>query len=92
MGNLKSKVESLVTERLKGSTIFLEFIPQSEKFSGHVVWSGFYGKTHHERQKELSAILRGELTPEEQRLLSIILTLTPAEEASYTADYASEAA
>jgi acid stress-induced BolA-like protein IbaG/YrbA len=83
MGTLKSKVESLVKDNLKGATIFLELIPQSEKLSGEVVWDGFYGKSQHERQKELRSVLRRELTEEEQRSLSIILTLTPAEDETY---------
>jgi hypothetical protein len=83
MGNLERKLEEIIQSGLKGATLELEWIPQSEKLSGLVVWDGFYGKTQRERQKELMMIVRNELTEEEQRSLSIILTLTPAEDKTY---------
>lgn len=83
MGNLIEKVELLVTSSLAEGTeraaADLELVPQAEKLSGYVVWSGFYGKPQRDRQHKLWEVLRGRLTLEEQAYLRAILTLTPAE-------------
>ena len=83
MATLKDKVESLVATSLPGATTELEEIPQLEKLSGFVVWDGFSGKLQRDRQKELWAFLRSGLAPEEERSLSAILTITPAEAKSF---------
>jgi hypothetical protein len=84
MENLKRKVESLVAAEMGGASVELEVVPLSEKLSGFVVWKGFYGKPHRDRQRELWTILRQHLTREEQLMLSAVLTLTPAEEKTYS--------
>jgi hypothetical protein len=79
MESLKEKVATLVKERFDEADTELEIIPKSKKLSGYVIWQGFVGESHRERQQQLWRVLREALKPEEQAQVSALLTLSPAE-------------
>ena len=54
-------------------------IPLSEKLGGFLVWEGFAGRGHQERQKLLWDCLRAALSVEDQMHISAIFTVTEAE-------------
>ncbi len=79
MEQLKARVAAVINDHLPGAEVDLEFIPESEKLSGHVISGEFLGLSQRERQRILWDVLRARLTLPEQGALSAILTFTPAE-------------
>lgn len=61
-----------------GSIPLLEPTP-SGKIGGILLWDGFEGQPQHERQRVLWKKLREDISTEQQRGVSAILTLTPLE-------------
>ena len=75
---LKHRVEQLVSDIFPGSEIQWEDDSDIVRPGGTVVWDGFAGRSHVERQMELGAYLREKMGPE-KRHLGMLFTLTPKE-------------
>jgi hypothetical protein len=60
--------------------------PGGDRIGGVLVWGGFEGLDQIDRQRELWAVLRRDLTPEEQAQISLLMTVTPREFELITAD------
>jgi hypothetical protein len=60
--------------------------PGSDRIGGVLVWSGFECVPHSARQAALWRELQAHLSPEELSLVSLILTVTPAEFEASTSD------
>jgi len=57
----------------------LEKATPTSKIAGALIWDGFTGKDQIDRQRAVRDLVRRELSEEDQRRLSAILTLTTAE-------------
>lgn len=77
--NLLSKVESLFTKNFAGSQVLLGQVSGDDDVSGYLLWDGFFDLTMLDRQRNISDLLRQELSPEEQRNVSVVFALTPDE-------------
>lgn len=81
MEQLIQKLTSIFRRQFPGSETELE--PRGEnRVSGFLVWNGFEGHEHIERQREVWKIIRAELSREEQHQIAAVLTLTPEEMAA----------
>ena len=58
----------------------------SRRIGGLLLWDDFEGLDQIDRQRKLWGLLRAQLTPEEQREVSLIITLTPREFEAIMAD------
>ena len=85
MEALKAKAERMIVRAFLSAQVELEYIPQSDKLSGHVIASKFSGKSQNECGTLLWELLRHNPTQEQQQHLSIILTLSPAENGALVA-------
>ncbi len=72
------RLTALLHHHFAGSELEFE-IAGPRRVGGLVVWEGFAGQDHLERQRAMWKMLRAELTPEEQLQVSALLTLTPEE-------------
>jgi stress-induced morphogen len=52
----------------------------NDKVGGFLIWPGFEGYDQVERQRTVWEILRERLSPDEQRRVTAILTITPLEQ------------
>jgi acid stress-induced BolA-like protein IbaG/YrbA len=76
--SLSEQVRGILESRLPGAQVSVGLLHGARKISGHVVWDGFEGEEHLDRQRMLQDLLRVELGPDAQRV-SVIFTYTPAE-------------
>jgi hypothetical protein len=79
MGDFKEKVQELLIGNFDGSRAELELTPSADKIGGFLVWKGFEGEPHIDRQKQVWSVLRKHLQREDQRKITAILTVSPAE-------------
>ena len=75
------KLKSLFTQHFSASDLEVE-PAGNNRVGGFLIWEGFSGLEQIERQRKVWKFLRQELRPEEQFMISAILTLTPEEMAS----------
>ena len=79
MGNLKEKVATVLKESFEGAEPELEINESADKLGGFLIWEDFEGEPQIDRQKQVWTVLRSRLDREEQRKISAILTVSPAE-------------
>lgn len=51
----------------------------ADRVSGFLIWDGFVGVEHIERQRTVWRLIRSELTPDEQHRIAAVLTMTSDE-------------
>ena len=78
MASLEEKLSQALTRRLRDGQVDLERLPNG-RVVGHVVSSEFDGLSYDDRRKRLWQIIDEELTAEEARQVSTLLTYTPEE-------------
>jgi acid stress-induced BolA-like protein IbaG/YrbA len=83
---LREDVAEILQERFPESEPHLEYSPHSGKVTGTILWSGFAGLRHIDRQRLVWETLERRLSVSEQRKVSAILTLTPDEWTSLRED------
>ena len=76
------KVNAVLEETFPGIEVALVAKKGIVRIGGFVIWSGFAGKPHLERQAQLWGALRASLSQDEELKLGTILTLTPQEVAA----------
>jgi acid stress-induced BolA-like protein IbaG/YrbA len=79
MERLMQDLEQWLHEQFPKSDVVLDISVLGGNFGGYLVWGGFRGKEPIDRQRQLSRALRDHFSQDEQRLISLIVTLTPAE-------------
>ena len=79
---LIEKLEKVFTATFEGAKFEAHEIPLSEKLGGFLIWEGFVGNSHRERQALLWKCLRTSLDVEDQQRISAIFTVTKMELAS----------
>jgi len=77
--DLGNRLKSALGERLKGAKGRIDEIPDSDRLSGAVVWDGFFGMDHVDRQRELWGFIRDCFNREDQLRISAILTYASEE-------------
>ena len=81
MEGLKQRIEELVGTGFPGSELRWQEDNLIKRPSGTLVWEGFDGLSHIDRQQRLGAYLREHLG-EDKTLIGMIFTLTPRERAA----------
>jgi acid stress-induced BolA-like protein IbaG/YrbA len=81
MGALRRKLRTLLEERFPGCAVELESA-NANRIGGSIVWPGFDGMAQIDRQNLLWSALREGLSEEDSRVLTLIITLSPAEVAA----------
>ena len=76
----EQRVRDIVQQAFDGAELsHVERVPGSNNLGGVVVWSGFSGQAHVDRQRALWDALRGQLSKVERLHVGLLLTLTPRE-------------
>lgn len=78
MEDLLQKLSDLLRSRFPQCEIELEYRGDG-RVSGFLIWEGFAGSEHIERQRMVWNLIRKELPQEEQVKIVAVLTLTPEE-------------
>jgi len=81
MEEMIEKLKRVLSAHFADSVLELDPIIPDEKISGSLLWQGFEEAEQLDRQRQVSRVLRDELTPDERRRVSIIFTFTPEEAA-----------
>jgi len=80
-----SKLRQVLVKRFPGAEVpSLRREMRPGRIGGILVWPKFRGKGQLERQEELLAKLRADLTPEDLLEIGLILTVTPDEYRAFT--------
>jgi hypothetical protein len=69
----------LLTLHFPGSIPELNQLCPLQRVGGFLIWPGFDGIDQLDRQRQVGAVIRSSLAPQEQLMVSTILTLTPEE-------------
>jgi acid stress-induced BolA-like protein IbaG/YrbA len=78
MDDLLQKLSALLRAHFPQSEIEME--PRTDgRVSGFLIWEGFVGSEHIERQRMVWDLIRKELPRDEQARVIAVLTLTPEE-------------
>jgi len=80
---LKKELEEWLLQQFPGAEVSLEPVRRDIKISGILAWKGFDGQEPIDRQLILRRKLREHFRQEDQRRISIIITLSPAEYAAH---------
>ena len=78
MEDILQKLSALLQLHLPQSEIEMEYV-RDNKVSGFLIWEGFAGSEHIERQRMVWNLIRKELSQDEQARIIAVLTLTPEE-------------
>lgn len=76
---LSQELDECLTGHFEGADVRIEQIQESGRLTGAVVWDGFLGKDHVERQRELWEFIRANFERESQLMISAILTYAKPE-------------
>lgn len=79
IGSLSKRVGRILAEQFPGAKVTIERAKPAEKIGGIIVWKGFDGLDQVDRQSRLWSALRSQLSSDEQRKITAILTMAPAE-------------
>ena len=77
--DLSQKVRQILSREFPGADVRLQRDSPVSRLDGELVWDGFEGVEHVDRQHRLREVLARSLSPEERNGLSIILTFTSTE-------------
>ena len=83
MDEAMSKLRDAFLERFKGSEVLFRSY-SGDAFGGWLIWSGFVGLDHLDRQRLLRNVVRETLDEEGQDRASMIVGLTPEESPALT--------
>lgn len=75
MEDIIQKLTAIVSQFFPGSEVELDRV-DPERVSGLLIWDGFQGQSHIERQRRVWQVLRKELTPSEQSHVAALMSLT----------------
>ena len=79
MEELIRKLRQALIAEFPGAKIKLAQARAAKKVTGEVVWDGFSGIEHIDRQRRLRKVIDSALDANERLAVSLILTLTPEE-------------
>ena len=79
MEDLIQKLDLVLRSHFRGATPELEPLPPLPKVTGLLSWDGFDGQDQVDRQHDVWNVIRQAIPAEEQRRISVILTVTPEE-------------
>ena len=79
MEELIKKLDAVLRSHFQGATPELEPLPPLPKVTGLLSWDGFEGKDQVDRQHDVWNVIRRTIPADEQRRISVILTVTPEE-------------
>ncbi len=79
MEELVKKLDELFRQHFHGAVAELEQSKQFQKVGGLLSWDGFEGHEQIDRQHQVWDSIRAHLPQEEQRKVTVILTVTPDE-------------
>ena len=79
MEHLKHELERWLCEQFPHADVLLQFSPLAQNVGGYLVWEGFVNKEPSDRQHLLSMAIRARFSRDDQRFISLIVTLTPNE-------------
>ena len=77
--DLIQKLDAVLRSHFPGAKPELEPLPPLPKVTGLVSWDGFEGQDQVDRQHNVWNVIREAIPAEEQRWISVILTVTPGE-------------
>ena len=78
-GSFRTRLLRLLKDNFPGAEFNIQRSGPLERFAGVMVWGGFEGFEQIERQERLWKVLRSHLSPDDERKVAAILTMTPAE-------------
>lgn len=78
---LKERLEDVLTSHFAGAELHWMRTP-GNRLAGTMVWDGFLGQAQIDRQTQLRRVINESLPVDEQQTVSLILTLTPEENAA----------
>ena len=81
METLKRKLRQALSGEFSGAKIILNQTKPTDRITGEVVWKGFAGMEHIDRQRRLRKAIDSAINGAQRSSISLILTLTPQENA-----------
>lgn len=78
MEDVLQKLSDLLRSKFPNCELELEFV-RDGKISGFMTWQGFEEMDHLDRQRNVWAVIRQNLSREDQGRIIAVLTLTPEE-------------
>ena len=72
------ELRDLLEDRFAGAEVLIERLPGTNRLTGHIVWSGFEGMDHFERQEKIWELMRNNLGAQSAGI-SVILSYAPSE-------------
>lgn len=87
MPTLDERVEQLLRRQFRGATAEIEPARQGSLLSGRLIWKGFDGIDHRERQRRLRKVLDEELRQGEKERIGLVLTLSQLEFSSMKEEF-----
>jgi hypothetical protein len=81
METLKRKLRQALIAEFPSAKVVLTQSKPSDRITGEIVWKGFAGVEHIDRQCRLRKVVDSALNGKSKGLVSLILTLTPQEDA-----------
>lgn len=72
-------LKSVLAREFPESDLRLDVVGDPGRVYGMLVWPGFLGQDHADRQRRVWDLLRSNLTPDERSHVSAILTMAPEE-------------
>jgi hypothetical protein len=81
MEALKRKLRQALASEFSGAKVVLTQSKPTDRITGEIVWKGFSGIEHIDRQRRLRKVIDSTLDTDEKASVSLILTLTPQEDA-----------
>ncbi len=79
MERLREELEQWLPEQFPGAKVSLNSRQSGIKLSGILAWAGFDGLEPFERQNLVRQAIRTRFSAEDQRRISILIALSPAE-------------
>ena len=79
MEKFMTPLRRMLIQHFPNAEVELEIAEPSERVGGFLIWDGFSGRDHIERQDELWRVLRANLSPDDQSKITAVLTVTPDE-------------
>jgi hypothetical protein len=73
------KLTDLLRAEFPGCEIDMEVTVPGHKVGGYLIWDGFVGVEQIDRQDRVWSFLEKSLSTDEQRAISVLLTLSPEE-------------
>jgi hypothetical protein len=79
MEALIKRLRQALAAEFSGAKLILAQAKPVKKITGEIVWDGFNGVAHIDRQRRLRTVIDSALDVDERLAVSLILTLTPDE-------------